>query len=431
MKRSLRHLVVISLSLLLLIGLGGCELPALPGRGSDVTATVVPAAQMIETLGQPIPTADVGPRTVEASPTPTATLPTTSTPAPTSTATPPPIPTPMPSPTLDTALVVRALEDLVTDLYQRVNPSVVHIRVTVGRGAHAPEGSGSGFVFDQEGHIVTNNHVVEGASEITVIFADDTEVPASVVGTDPGSDLAVIRVDLPPEKLHPVELGDTQDVRPGQLAIAIGNPFGLEGSVTLGIVSAVGRVIQPQVSRFSIAEMIQTDTPINPGNSGGPLLDSQGRVIGVNTLIFSQTGASAGVGFAVPVNTVKRVVPELIARGQYDHPWLGISGYSVMPRLARDLGLPAERGVLIIEVDPGGPAARAGLRGGSREVLVSGTLLLTGGDLVIAIDDRPVKAMEDIIAYLEEERQVGDMVWLTVLREGEERKIEVRLTARP
>jgi len=344
---------------------------------------------------------------------------------------PPPTPTPASSPNLDTTLAVHALEDLLSGLYQRVNPSVVHIRVAVGRGRFVQEGTGSGFVFDQDGHIVTNNHVVEGATEITVTFADETEVPASVVGTDPDSDLAVIRVDLPAEELHPVELGDSRNVRPGQLAIAIGNPFGLEGSVTLGIVSAVGRVIQPQASRFSIAEMIQTDAPINPGNSGGPLLDSQGRVIGVNTLIFSQTGVSAGVGFAVPVNAVRRVVPELIARGRYDHPWLGISGYSVTPRVARNLSLPAERGVLIGEVDAGGPAARAGLRGGSQQVVVGGTPLLVGGDLVIAIDDRPVKAMEDIIAYLEEERQVGDVVRLTVLRDRAEREIEVRLAARP
>jgi S1-C subfamily serine protease len=163
-----------------------------------------------------------------------------------------------------------------------------------------------------------------------------------------------------------VTLGDSGAVRPGQLAIAIGNPFGLEGTMTVGIVSAIGRVIRPGSRVFSIPNMIQTDAPINPGNSGGPLLDSQGRVIGVNTMIFSQTGVSSGVGFAIPVNTVRRIVPELIARGRYEHPWLGISGYSVTPLVAKALGLPAERGALILEVDPRGPAAQAGLRGGSR-----------------------------------------------------------------
>jgi 2-alkenal reductase len=340
-------------------------------------------------------------------------------------------PTPASAPTLDTTTVVGALEELMIGVYKQVNPSVVHIRVTVGRGRFTQQATGSGFVLDRRGHIVTNNHVVEGATDITVTFADDTEVPAKVVGTDPGSDLAVIAVDLPADSLHPAELGDSDQVVPGQLTIAIGNPFGLEGSMTMGIVSAVGRVIQPEASRFSIAHMIQTDAPINPGNSGGPLLDSQGRVIGVNTLIFSQTGTSAGVGFAVPVNTVKRVVPELIARGRYDHPWLGISGYSITPRLARELDLPAERGVLIGDVDANGPAARAGLRGGSRQVVVDGTPFIVGGDMVIAIDGRPVKSMDDIIGYLEEERQVGDVVRLTVLRAGQEREITVRLAARP
>lgn len=399
--------IFVALAFLWTIALAGCDVSSLaPIGGERAQATAILVAQ-----------------TTSAVPRPTAT--------PTPTAPPPPTPTPAPSPTPDTGLVVRALEDLVTDLYQRVNPSVVHIRVTVGRGRFMRQGSGSGFVFDQGGYIVTNNHVVEGANEITVTFTDDTEVSASVVGTDPGSDLAVIRVDLPPANLHAVELGDSRDVRPGQLAIAIGNPFGLEGSMTLGIVSAVSRVIQPQAGRFSIAEMIQTDAPINPGNSGGPLLDSQGRVIGVNTLIFSQMGASTGIGFAVPVKTVTRVVPDLIVRGRYDHPWLGISGFSVAPRLARDLRLPVEWGVLVGGVDAAGPADKAGLRGGTQQVVIGGAPLVIGGDLVTAIDGRPVRAMEDIIAYLEEERQVGDVVRLTVMRDGEEREIEVQLAARP
>ncbi len=413
-----KRIFVIAVVLLSLV-LAGCGLSVVgPLVGGEAEATAVPVALSSQPALQPA-------ATPTQPPTPT------SVPSAAAQAVPLAGTTPASAPMLDATTVVGALEELMIGVYKQVNSSVVHIRVTVGWGRFAQEATGSGFVLDREGHIVTNNHVVEGATDITVTFANDTEVPARVIGTDPGSDLAVIAVDLPADRLHPAELGDSDQVVPGQLAMAIGNPFGLEGSITMGIVSAVGRVIQPQRSRFSIAHMIQTDAPINPGNSGGPLLDSRGRVIGVNTLIFSQTGTSAGVGFAVPVNAVKRVVPELIARGRYDHPWLGVSGYSITPRLARELDLPAERGVLIGDVDANGPAARAGLRGGSRQVVVDGTPFIVGGDMVIAIDGRPVKSMDDIIAYLEEERQVGDVVRLTVLRAGQEREITVRLAARP
>lgn len=326
---------------------------------------------------------------------------------------------------------VEGLEQQLEAIYQQVNPSVVHIRVRSGRGLLQQESTGSGFVYDAQGHIVTNHHVVEGATAIVVTFADGTETPARIVGTDPDSDLAVIQVEVPADRLRPVTLGDSGSVRPGQLAIAIGNPFGLEGTMTLGIVSAVGRVIRPGSRPFSIPNMIQTDAPINPGNSGGPLLDSRGRVIGVNTMIFSQTGTSSGIGFAIPVNTVKRVVPELIARGRYDHPWLGISGFSVTPLAAKALGLPAERGALVLEVDPRGPAAQAGLRGGSRPAEYEGETIALGGDLIVAIDGQPVRSMEDLIAYLEEARKPGDDVVLTVLRDGETQTIQVRLAARP
>ncbi|MCS6963272.1 S1C family serine protease [Thermoflexus sp.] len=326
---------------------------------------------------------------------------------------------------------VEALEQHLEAIYQQVNPSVVHIRVRSGRGVFQQESTGSGFVYDSQGHIVTNYHVVEGASAIVVTFADGTESTAQVVGVDPDSDLAVIRVDAPTAPLRPIALGDSGSVRPGQLAIAIGNPFGLEGTMTLGIVSAVGRVIRPGARPFSIPNMIQTDAPINPGNSGGPLLDSEGRVIGVNTMIFSQSGTSSGVGFAVPVNTVKRVVPELIARGRYDHPWLGISGFSVTPLAAKELGLPAERGALILEVDPRGPAAQAGLRGGTQPANYEGETIALGGDLIVAIDGQPVRSMEDLIAYLEEKRKPGDEVVLAILRDGKTQEVRVRLASRP
>jgi S1-C subfamily serine protease len=267
---------------------------------------------------------------------------------------------------------VDAEEQLFIALYERVSPSVVHIAVTA-RGL-AGGGTGSGFVLDTDGRIVTNNHVVENADRIVVTFADDTSAEAEVIGTDADSDLAVIKVDVSPELLKPVALGDSDALRVGQRAVAIGNPFGFELTMTTGIVSALGRVVQ-QESGFSLPQLIQTDAAINPGNSGGPLLDSQGLVIGVTTLIFSQSGSNSGVGFAVPVNTVKRVVPSLIATGRYADPWLGITGTSVTPLLAEALDLPVEQGVLVQAVVEDGPADKAGLRQADRQVEIEGELL--------------------------------------------------------
>jgi S1-C subfamily serine protease len=318
-------------------------------------------------------------------------------------------------------------EQLFIELYQRVSPSVVHIAVTTG--GLTGSGTGSGFVWDTEGHIVTNNHVVESARRIEVRFADDTTGEAEVVGTDADSDLAVIRVDVPASLLEPVELGDSDALCVGQRAIAIGNPFGLEQTMTTGIVSALGRVLRQQ-SGFSLPQLIQTDAAINPGNSGGPLLDSQGRVIGVTTLIFSSSGTNAGVGFAVPVNTVKRVVPSLIATGRYADPWLGIQGGSITSLLAEDLDLPVDQGVLVQTVVPGGPADEAGLRGGDRQVSFEGAPLATGGDIIMAIDDTAVQDMDDLIVYLAD-MSVGQRVTLTVLRDGRQQRIELRLGERP
>ena len=332
--------------------------------------------------------------------------------------------TPTPPPA-DPLAAAYAEEQLFIELYERVSPSVVHIAVTTGSGG----GTGSGFVWDTEGHIVTNNHVVENARRIVAHFADDTTAEAKVVGTDADSDLAVIQVDVPAGLLRPVELGDSGALRVGQRAVAIGNPFGLEQTMTTGIVSALGRVVR-QDSGFSLPQLIQTDAAINPGNSGGPLLDSQGRVIGVTTLIYSSSGSNAGVGFAVPVNTVKRVVPSLIETGRYADPWLGITGMSVTPLVAEALDLSAEQGVLVQAVVAGGPADEAGLRGGNRQVRYEGTILATGGDIITAIDDVEVQDMDDVIVYLAE-TSVGQKVTLSVLREGAERTVEVTLEERP
>jgi S1-C subfamily serine protease len=334
-------------------------------------------------------------------------------------------PTPLPD---DQLALAYAEEQLFTELYQRVSPSVVYIAVTTS--GLTGSGSGSGFVWDTEGHIVTNNHVVESANGIEVRFADHTTAQAKVVGTDPDNDLAVIKVDVPAGRLHPVQLGDSDALRVGQLAIAIGNPFGFKQTMTTGIVSGLGRVVRQQ-SGFSLPQLIQTDAAINPGNSGGPLLDSHGRVIGVTTLIFSNSGSNAGVGFAVPVNTVKRVVPSLMTTGRYADPWLGIQGTSITSLLAEALDLPVEQGVLVQTVVQGGPAAKAGLRGGTRQVRFEDTLMVTDGDIIVAIDGVAVQDMDDLIVYLADHTSVGQRVTLTVLRDGRQQRIQVTLGERP
>jgi S1-C subfamily serine protease len=314
---------------------------------------------------------------------------------------------------------------LLISLYERVSFSVVNIAVSTARGS----GAGSGFVLDTSGHIVTNNHVIEDAAQILVRFADDTLVEAELVGADADSDLAVIRVDVSADLLREVRLGDSSTLRVGQRAIAVGNPFGLEQTMTTGIISALGRVVR-QESGFSLPQLIQTDAAINPGNSGGPLLNSRGEVIGVNTLIFSNSGSSSGVGFAVPVNTVKRVVPSLIARGRYDDPWLGISGLSVTPVVAEALALPVEQGILLQEVVPEGPADRAGLRGNDQQVEFEGAILLTGGDIIVAIDGLALRDMDDLIVYLAE-TAVGQTVTLDIIRDGERQSLDLILGERP
>ena len=324
---------------------------------------------------------------------------------------------------------------LLSAIYQKVNPSVVNITVrqelsSLPGGEEGTEGQGSGFVWDKQGHIVTNYHVVAGADEIDVTFANDVVVAAQIVGVDPDSDLAVVKVDMDPSELVPAELGDSDTVQVGARAIAIGNPFGYEGTLTMGIVSAVGRSI-PAVTGFQIPEAIQTDAAINPGNSGGPLLDAAGRVIGINAQIRSTVRANSGVGFAIPINLARRVVPALIETGRYEHAWLGISGTVIYPSMARDLGLPAERGVLIAEVLRGGPAARAGLRPGQRETTYKGRPLVLGGDIIVQIDDHVVNNFDDLLIYLTRKTSPGQQVTLTIWRGDELLRVAVTLQARP
>ena len=350
----------------------------------------------------------------------------------------PPDPTPIILIATPTALpddlmaVIDTEEALITNLYQRVGPSVVHITTRVITqsfffGPSASEGTGSGFIWDDNGHIVTNFHVIENANSIEVKLSDDEVVPAQVVGIDPPNDLAVIKVDVPPDSLQPLEVGESENLQVGQRAIAIGNPFGLDRTLTTGVVSALGRPLQTDQDNY-IFNVIQTDAAINPGNSGGPLLDSRGRVIGVNTAVRQD---AQGIGFAVPIDTVKQVVPILIEAGTYPHPWLGLLGYSITPEWAEALDLPVEQGVLVAQLYREGPAVAAGLQGAQQQVIVGNRRILAGGDIITAIDGTAVVDWNSLTEYLALKTQVGDTVTLTLLRNGRELQLDLTLTAQP
>jgi S1-C subfamily serine protease len=318
-------------------------------------------------------------------------------------------------------------EQLIVSVAARVSPAVVCVTAVDQFGTCI----GSGFIVDAEGYIVTNNHVATADPNLLVTLADEHTVPATVVGADPGSDLAVLKIDVPAGHLTVAELGESAGLRVGQRAIAIGNPFGLERTVTSGIISSLGRTLSRDDSEFQLAQVIQTDAAINPGNSGGPLLDSQGRVIGVNTAIRSVSGVNSGVGFAIPVDIVKRVVPDLIAYGHYRHTWVGVEGRTISPEMVSAMDLPVENGVLISRAVPGGPAEKAGLQGGSREVNVAGAPMSAGGDIVVAIDGRPVKRFEDLVNYLASTATVGDRVTIRIVRNGQEMDVPITLDERP
>ena len=328
---------------------------------------------------------------------------------------------------------VADLQGVLEQLYAQVNPSVVSVVVIENASASSLLGTtqgpqtvlGSGFVWDKEGVIVTNNHVVDGAGQISVRFADGTIASAKVIGTDVNSDLAVLKVDLPADALQPVQLGDSTQVKVGQLAMAIGNPFGEEGTMTLGIVSALGRTLPVQSGtssglNYSIPDVIQTDAPINPGNSGGVLVNDQGQVIGVTAAIESAVQSSAGIGFAIPSLIVQKVVPALIKTGHYDHPYLGISGISLVPDLATAMSLKSDqRGALVETVTTDGPADKAGLRGSDQQTQINGVSVPVGGDVIVAIDSQQVQEFDDLLSYLARNTEVGQKVTLTVLRDGQ------------
>ncbi len=341
-----------------------------------------------------------------------------------------------------------------SEVYDRVNPAVVNIQVrqTLDLGEEvSPDvpdhpdipqepfrfGQGSGFVIDDVGHIVTNFHVVDGADRIVVVFSDGFSSDAEVVGTDPNSDLAVIKVAELPEGINPLALANSETLRVGQTVLAIGNPFGLQGTMTTGIVSALGRTLPSQArtvggARFSIPSVIQTDAAINPGNSGGPLLNLAGEVIGVNTAIESSDRQFSGVGFAVPSGTVARVTPILISDGKYEYPWLGIAGVTLRPEIREAMNLePTQNGILVIDVLESGPAFDAGLQGSDTEAEVDGQFFPVGGDIVVRIDGVEIVDFDDLLTYISEEALVGQQVQLNIVRDGEALTIEVVLGARP
>ncbi|RLC99444.1 MAG: hypothetical protein DRI65_17235, partial [Chloroflexota bacterium] len=346
-----------------------------------------------------------------------------------------------------------------SSVYEQMVPSVVNIQaVQVLKGGPGMEdgdfsfpflfppgrdgefrrsGLGSGFIWDQNGHIVTNNHVVRNADQIKVTFHDGTSVEGEVIGSDKDSDLAVIKVDYPRNLLHPVCVADSTEVRVGQLVAAIGNPFGLEGTMTVGIVSALGRSlpIQPKTrdgSSYTIPDVIQTDAPINPGNSGGVLVDMDACLIGVTTAIESSSGVNAGVGFVVPSVIVQRIVPDLIKEGAYQHPWIGISGMTLASDIAEEMGLDRDQhGVLVVDVVPDSPAEKAGLIGSDRLAEIDGQEIRLGGDVIVEVDDEPIRDFEDLTAYLARNTSSGQDIELKVLREGKEISLNLTLGVRP
>jgi len=362
-------------------------------------------------------------------------------------------------PVVELPATLAAYESTLEEVYTLVNPSVVYIEVTQKQevlsfnSGGSPffgmpdsqqqdpverysQSLGSGIVWDTLGHIVTNNHVVADADEIKVKFSDGTLLPASVVGTDPDSDLAVIQVDPDGLQLTPIQIADSTQVNVGQVAIAIGNPFGLENTMTTGIVSALERSLPSSAnssgSSYTIPDIIQTDAPINPGNSGGALVDSTGKLIGITTAIETLDGANAGIGFAIPSSIVVRVVPQLIETGQYDHPYLGISGTTLTADMAEAMNLDAaQRGVLVIEVVRGGPADKAGLHGSETPLTIQGQQTVVGGDIITAINGQALTEMDELIAYLANSTTVGQEVQLTLLRDGSLMTVSATLAARP
>ena len=331
-----------------------------------------------------------------------------------------------------------------TELFKDTQQSVVQVSGTISNNDISEATLGSGFVYDKSGHIITNYHVIAGSgdNDISITLIDGTTYRATVVGADQYSDLAVLHVeDVPADKLMPLPLGNSSELLVGERVVAIGNPFGLSGSMTEGIISGLNRLIPVYpgpgpisgagAPAFSIPDVIQTDAAINPGNSGGPLLDIQGEVVGINSAIFSTTGGFAGIGFAIPSNTIAKIAPVLIQTGLFQHPWLGVSGINMTPEIAEAIGLGEPRGFLVIDTAPGGPADSAGVQGGDTPMQLGGREIELGGDVILAIDDKDVRKIDDVLGYLQQATEVGETVRLTVWRDGQIIEIDATLGARP
>jgi S1-C subfamily serine protease len=319
-------------------------------------------------------------------------------------------------------------------LYEKVADGVVNVTSTAIQmdfffNAFPTQGSGSGSIIDTKGHILTNHHVVANAQKLEVTLGDGSKWPATLVGSDSDSDLAVIKIDAPKEKLKVIPMGDSKNLKIGQKVLAIGNPFGLQRTLTTGIVSSLGRTIRSE-SGTLIEDVIQTDAAINPGNSGGPLLNSDGEIIGINSAILSPSGGSVGIGFAIPVNTAKRLIPELISKGYVTYPWIGASIQPLIPEVAKYLKLKIERGAMIAEVVKGGPSDKAGLKGGNQRIQVGNVVVLAGGDVVVKADQHDVKTNDELIRYIREKKP-GDTITLRVFRKGNFEDVKVTLGERP
>ncbi len=317
-------------------------------------------------------------------------------------------------------------------IYETLSPGVVNLTSTTVEWNFffdpvPRQGVGSGFMIDKKGHIVTNYHVIEEARQIDVTLYDKSQHQATVVGTDPINDLAVLKVDCPPEKCHPLPLGNSDDLKVGQKVLAIGNPFGLERTLTTGIISSLGRTLRTR--RGIVDEVIQTDAAINPGNSGGPLLNTRGEVIGINTAIFSGTGENVGIGFAVPVDTLALVIPDLLEYGEVRRPWFGVRGRPLSPLLARALSLPVEEGLLVEQVETGSSADEAGIRGGNRRVIYRNYMLVVGGDILVSLGGQAVSSFEDIFRIVKDLRP-GDELDVVFYRGSREVKKKIELVGR-
>ena len=316
------------------------------------------------------------------------------------------------------------------EIFEKAEPGVVRVNTIRNQTVNETGGVGSGFVFDKMGHIITNAHVVEGSTKTIVTFLDGRSYNAEIIGVDEYTDIGVIKVNADLKLLQPLSLGDSSNLNVGEPIAAIGNPFGLSGSMTSGIVSQMGRLL-PSGSGYSIPDVIQTDAAINPGNSGGPLLNMRGNIVGINTAIQSTTGEFTGVGFAIPSQTVAKIVPILIDEGEYKHPWIGISGRDIDPDTANVLGLKDALGFLVITVVENSPAADAGLVGSDKMIEVDGREYPVGGDIIVAVDGMDVRKIDDILIHLQRVKTVGDEMNLEILRDGRTTNVTIILQERP